>query len=84
MYGGKSNNNKDNTVKTVHKRRKVSESAGMQNDYMAPKQAPKQIKEPILRKETKTGHRRSPRIPRATAKYWESIKVELKNPNQDE
>ena len=58
MYGGNSNNNEDNTVETVHKRRKTSPSAGTQNDYIAPKQAPKQIKEPILRKETKTGHRR--------------------------
>ena len=84
MYGGKPNNNEDNTVETVHKRRKTSPSAGTQNDYIAPKQAPKQIKEPILTKETKTGHRRSPRMPRATAKYWESIKAELRNPNQDE
>ena len=84
MYGGKSNINEDDTVETVHKRRKTLTNAGTQNDYMAPKQAPKQIKEPISRKETKTGHRRSPRMPRATAKYWESIKAELRNPNQDE
>ena len=84
MYGGKTNNNKDNTAETMHKRRKTLPSAGTQSDYIAPKQAPKQIKEPISRKETKTGHRRSPRMPRATAKYWESIKAELRNPNQDE
>ena len=84
MYGGKSNSNKDSTVEPMHKKRKTSPSAGTQSDYVAPKQAPKQIKEPISRKETKTGHRRSPRIPRAIAKYWESIMVELRNPNQDE
>ena len=84
MYGGKSNNNKNNTVKTVHKRRKISINAGTQNEYIAPKQAPKQIKEPVSKTEKKTGHRRSPRMPRTTAKYWESIKAELRNPNQDE
>ena len=62
MYGGKPNNNEYNTVETVHKRRKTSPSAGMQNDYI---KAPKQIST----KETKTGHRRLPRMPRATAKY---------------
>ena len=31
MYGGKSNNNENNTVKTVHKRRKTSMNAGTQN-----------------------------------------------------
>ena len=64
----------------------TQQEPGTQNDYMAPKQAPapKQIKESISRKETKTGHRRSPRMTRATEKYWESIKVELRNPNQDD
>ena len=84
MYGGKSNNNENNTVETVHKRRKTTINAGTQNKYIAPKQAPKQIKEPISKTENKTGHRRSPRMPRATAKYWKSIKGELRNPNQDE
>ena len=58
MYGGKSNNNEDNTIETVHKRRKTSTNAGKQNDYMAPKQAPKQIKELILKTKTESGHRR--------------------------
>ena len=80
----KSNNKENNTVKTVHKRRKTSINTGTQNEYIAPKQAPKQIKEPISKTETKTEHRRSPRMPRATAKYWGSIKAELRNPNQDE
>ena len=53
MYGGKTNNSKDNTVETMHKRRKTLLSAGTQSDYIAPKQAPKQIKEPISREETK-------------------------------
>ena len=84
MYGGKSNSNKDSTIEPMHKKRKTSPSAGTQSDYVAPKQAPKQIKEPISREETKPGLRRSPRMPRATAKYWDSIKAELRNPNQDE
>ena len=84
MYGGNSNSNKDSTVEPMHKKRKTSPSAGTQSDYVAPKQAPKQIKEPISREETKPGLRRSPRMPRATAKYWDSIKAELRNPNQDE
>ena len=84
MYGGRSNSNKYITVELMHKKRKMSPSAQNQSDYVAPKQAPKQIKEPISREETKPGLRRSPRMPRATAKYWESIKTELRNPNQDE
>ena len=59
-------------------------NASTQIKYMSPKQAPKQIKEPVSNNKTKTGHRRSPRMPRATAKYWESIKAELRNPNEDE
>ena len=52
--------------------------------FIATKKAPKQIKEPISKTETKVIHRRSPRMPSATAKYWESIKAKLRNPNQDE
>ena len=83
MYGGKSNSNKDSTDEPMHKKRKLLPSAGKQSDYVAPKQAPEQIKEPVSRKDTKPGLRRSPRMPRATAKYWDSIKAELRNPNQD-
>ena len=35
-------------------------------------------------KNTGSGLRRSPRMPTATARYWNSIKAELRNPNQDE
>ena len=84
MYGGSSNSNKDSTDEPMHKKRKLLPSAGKQSDYVAPKQAPEQIKEPVSRKDTKPGLRRSPRMPRATAKYWDSIKAELRNPNQDE
>ena len=84
MYGGNSNSNKDSTVEPMHKKRKLLPSAGTQSDYVAPKQAPKQIKELVPRGDTKPGLRRSPRMPRATAKYWDSIKAELRNPNQDE
>ena len=77
MYGGNSNSNKDSTIEPMHKKRKLLPSVGTQSDYFAPKQAPKQIKEPISREETKPGLRRSPRMPRATAKYWDSIKAEL-------
>ena len=82
MYGGKSNSHSPN--EPTHKKRKLLPSAEKQSDYVAPSQAPKQIKEPVSRKDTKPGLRRSPRMPRATAKYWDSIKAELRNPNQDE
>ena len=84
MYGGNSNSNKYSTVEPMHKKRKPLPSAGTKSDYVAPKQTSKQIKEPVLREDTKPGLRRSPRMPRATAKYWDSIKAELRNPNQDD
>ena len=67
----------------MHKKRKLLPSARDQNDYVEPKQAPKQLKEQVSRKNTESGLRRSPRMPTATAKYWNSIKAELRNPNQD-
>ena len=82
-----SSNHENDTIaenEPVHKRRKKRVDASTQNKYISPKQAPKQIKEPISNSEIKTGYRRSPRMPRATAKYWESIKAELRNPNKDE
>ena len=72
MTGENSSNKENDTVsenKPVHKRRRTRMNASAQNKYISPKQAPKQIKEPVPNNETKTGHRRSPRMPRATAKY---------------
>ena len=37
MYGGRSNSNKYITVELMHKKRKMSPSAGTQSDYVAPK-----------------------------------------------
>ena len=68
----------------MHNKRKLLPSARKQSDYVKPKQAPKQLKEQVSRKNTESGLRRSPRMPTATAKYWNSIKAELRNPNQDE
>ena len=82
-----SGNNKNETVaenKPVHKRRKTKVDTSTQNKYKLPKQAPKHIKEQTLNSNIKTGYRRSPRMPSTTAKYWESIKAELRNPNKDE
>ena len=73
MYGGNSNSNKDSTYEPMHKKRKLLPSAGTLSDYVAPKQAPEQIKETVSREDTKLGLRRSPKMPRATAKYWDSI-----------
>ena len=84
MYGDSSNSNKDSTDEPMHKKRKLLPSAGKQSDYVAPKQAPEQIKELVSRKDAKPRLRRSPRMLRATAKYWNSIKAELRNPDQDE
>ena len=87
MTGENSSNKENDTVsenEPVHKRRRIRMNASTQNKYISPKQAPKQIKKPVSNNETKTGHRRSPRMPRATAKYRESIKAELRNPNKDE
>ena len=69
MYGGNSNSNKDSTVEPMHKRRKLLPSARTQSNYVTPKQAPKQFKEPVSREDTKPRLRRSPRMPRVTAKY---------------
>ena len=66
------------------KKRKLLPSARKHSDYVEPKQAPKQLKEQVSRKNTGSGLRRSPRMPTATAKYWNSIKAELRNPNLDE
>ena len=41
------------------------------------------MKEPV-ENHTNTGLRRSPRVPRVTAKYLESIKAELKDPDESE
>ena len=71
-------------IKPMHKKRKLLPSARKQSIYVEPKQAPKQLKEQVSRKNTESGLRRSPRMPTATAKYWNSIKAELRNPNQDE
>ena len=80
MYGGNSNSNKDSTVEPMHKKRKLLPSAGTQSDYVAPKKAPKQIKEPISKYQRISNIKNA----LATAKYWDSIKAELRNPNQDE
>ena len=81
MYGGNSNSNKDSTDESMHKKRKLLPSAKKQGTYVEPKQAPEQLKEHDSREKAKPGLRRSPRMPRATAKYWDSIKAELRNPN---
>ena len=83
MYGGNTNNNKDENNEPMHKKRKLLPSGREQNYYVKPKQAPKQLKEQVSRKNTESWLRRSPRMPTATAKYWNSIKAELRNPNQD-
>ena len=84
MYGGNTNSNKDSTDEPMHKKGKLLLNAQNKNDYVEPKQAPKQLKEQVPRKNAESGLRRSPRMPTATAKYWNSIKAELRNPNQDE
>ena len=66
------------------KRRKLLPNARKQSIYVEPKQAPKQLKEQVSRKNAESGLRTSPRMLTATAKYWNSIKAELRNPNQDE
>ena len=83
MYGGSSNSNKDSTDEPMHKKRKLLPSARKQSDYIEPKQALEQLKEHISRENAKPGLRRSPRMPMATARYWNSMKAELRNPNQD-
>ena len=87
MAGENSSNKENDTVgekEPVYKRRKTRIIASTQKIYISQKQAPKQIKEPVSNTETKTGHRKSPKMPRAPAKYWESIMAELRNPNEDE
>ena len=69
MAGENSSNKENDTVREnepVHKRRRTRMNASTQNKYISPKQAPKQIKEPVSNNETKTRHRRSTRMPRAT------------------
>ena len=66
------------------KRRKTNVSTNTQNKYISPKLAPKHFKEPDSNNEIKTGYRRSAKVPRGTTKYGESIKSELRNPNEDE
>ena len=60
MYGGNTNSNKDRTNEPMHKKRKLLPSARKQIDYVEPKQAPKQLKEQVSRKNTESGLRRSP------------------------
>ena len=78
--------NENDTVvknKPAPKMRKINVSTNTQNKYISPKQAPKYIKEPNSNNKIKTGYRRSPRVPRVTTKYLESIKAELKDSGDD-
>ena len=62
---------------------KTNVNTNPKNRYILPKQAPKHIKESNSNQEISTGYRRSPRVPKVTAKYLESIKAELRNPDED-
>ena len=72
------------TNEPATKRRKQNAKTNPKYRYKLPKQAPKHIKESNSNQEVNTGYRRSPRVPRVTAKYLESIKAELRNPDEDE
>ena len=49
-----------------------------------PAKVPRNMKEPNESHETTSGLRRSLRIPRVNAKYLESIKAELKDPDESD
>ena len=66
------------------KRRKKDNDNNLRNKYHSPTQAPKNIKESDTNQESTTEYRRSPRVPRVTTKYLESIKAELRDPDVDE
>ena len=50
MYGENTNSNKDSTDEPMHNKGKLLLNAQKQNDYVEPKQAPKQLKEQVPRK----------------------------------
>ena len=62
------------------KRRKTSVNTNPRNRYISPTQAPKHIKESNSNQEISIEYRISPRVPRVTTKYLESINAELRNP----
>ena len=78
-----SNNSLTNN-KLEPKRRKKDNDNNPRNKYHSPTQAPKDIKESDTNQGSTTEYRRSPRVPRLTTKYLESIKAELRNSDEDE
>ena len=54
------------------------------NKYPSTAKVPKHMKELYTIQQPSTGLRRSPRVPRVTAKYLESIKAELKDPDESD
>ena len=76
----KGNDNNSTPVKdaTPKGRMRHGESS-TQDKYPSPAKVPKHMKEPNAIQQPSTGLRRSPRVPRVTAKYLESIKAELKD-----
>ena len=66
------------------KRGKRNVDTSPRNKYKSPTQAPKHIEESNSNQEVITEYRRSPRVPRVTAKYLGGVKAELRNSDEDE
>ena len=71
-------------VDPTPKGRKRHGDSSTRDKYPAPAKVPKNMKEPNAAQQPSTGLRRSPRVPRVTAKYLESIKAELKDPDESD
>ena len=82
--------NKDTTVDDtspppadpIHKGRKRHKNSNNRDIYPTPAKVPKNMKEPNESQQPNIGLRRSPRVRRVTAKCLESIKAELKDPDE--
>ena len=69
---------------TTPKGRKRHGESSSRDKYPSPAKVPKNMKEPNAAQQPSNGLRRSPRVPRVTAKYLESIKAELKDPDESD